>query len=79
MADLTTKFDRRIDILSKRMGDVPATGVVDAAVYVHDTLETAWLAAESIFGEKATPDVALAIYDRIVRKISEQKADDDQE
>ena len=33
---------------------------------VHATLESAWRTAQAIFGERATPEVALAIYDRIV-------------
>jgi hypothetical protein len=64
-------FDRRIDILTKSR-ETPK-GVVDAAVFVHDTIELAWMAAEDVFGDKATPDVALAIYDRIAARMPRAK------
>jgi hypothetical protein len=60
--DSTTAFDRRITTLDKAK-DVPR-GVVGNAVYVNDTLELAWLSAQAIFGDKATPEIALEIYDR---------------
>ena len=38
----------------------------DAARHVNDTLDISWESAQSIFGDKALPEHALAIYDRII-------------
>jgi hypothetical protein len=63
MSDPRTAFERHIENL--RGKEPPA--VAEAAAHVHSTLETAWLSAQAIFGDRATPDVALAIYDRILQ------------
>jgi hypothetical protein len=39
--------------------------ILGAVVDVNDTLNIAWLSAQAVFEEKATPELALAIYDRI--------------
>jgi hypothetical protein len=59
--DVTDDFDKKIEQLDKLPG-VPDHST-EAAVYVRDTLEVAWLAAKSVFGNRANPDVALAVYD----------------
>jgi hypothetical protein len=59
--DTTTPFDRRITLLNGRA----PSALIDAMVYVHDTVETAQMAARALFGDKATPEIALALYDRI--------------
>ncbi|MBX9692653.1 MAG: hypothetical protein K2Z81_09735 [Cyanobacteria bacterium] len=41
--------------------------VRDAAVYLHDTLDLCQLACEALFGDKAQPELTLAIYDRLER------------
>lgn len=64
--DQTTKFDQRIDRLGNTSG-VP-NRLVDAAVYVNDTMEIAWMIAVEVLGEKATADSVVAIYDRIDRE-----------
>ena len=63
VADHTDEFDRALEF-ARRSANAPAH-IVDAAVYVRDTVDLAWKAATSIFGKQATPDVALAIFDRI--------------
>lgn len=68
--DWRDDFDKALDRLSKSR-DVPA-GMTDAAAYVNDTLELAWVSARSIFGKAATPDVAIAIYDRIAAEQKER-------
>ena len=54
-------FDKKIEQVERAIGSPPH--VTEAAVYVRDTLEVAWLAAKSVFGNQANPDVALAVYD----------------
>src|SRR5260221_35716 len=54
-------FDKKLEIGGDRM---PAA-VRDAAVFVTDTLELCWAARQSIFEDKATPEIALAVYDRV--------------
>ncbi len=58
-------FDRKLEVLK---GRAPA-GVVDGAIFVVDTLDLCIAAAETLFEEKTTPELALAIYDRIVPRI----------
>lgn len=43
-----------------------------AAIHVSATLDVAWLAAQSVFEDRATPDLALAIYDRMTSWIQAQ-------
>jgi len=43
---------------------IPAN-VRDVAIYVTDTLDLCWAAAQAVFEDKATPEIALAIYDRM--------------
>ena len=50
--------------LALSRGSIPED-TKDATVYVADTLELAWCAARQVFGEIATPEVALEIFDRI--------------
>ena len=46
----------------------------DPAVFVADTLDIAWIAAQSVFEDKATPEVAIAIFDRIVSRMQVQSS-----
>jgi hypothetical protein len=41
----------------------------DAAIFVNDTLPLCLASAKSVFGDAATPEVALAIYDRILARV----------
>jgi hypothetical protein len=61
-----SRFDRRVEILRGTMG-VP-DHLVDAAVYVNDTMEIARIIADDVFQDDATIEAALAIYDRIDRE-----------
>jgi hypothetical protein len=65
MTDFTDEFDRKLESVRRaRLGSVPHGGMLDAAVYVRDTLDLAFAAAKSLFKD-ATLEHALAIYDRI--------------
>jgi hypothetical protein len=61
--DQTDEFDRHIDHLGRAANTPPC--LVDAAVYVRDTLAVAWLTVPSVFKERATPELALAVYKHI--------------
>ena len=50
----------------------------DAAIYVTDALDLGWSAAQTIFGEDATPDIAIAIYDRMMMITTEVDDFDDE-
>lgn len=50
------------------------TAIHDAAVYVTDTLDLCWAAAQAVFEDKATPESALAIFDRMKSRIQEQSS-----
>ncbi|MCU7839751.1 MAG: hypothetical protein KZQ94_10295 [Candidatus Thiodiazotropha sp. (ex Troendleina suluensis)] len=54
-------LDRHLDI-DKRIPE----DVRESAVFVTDTMEIAWLSAQSVFEAAATPEMALQIYDRMV-------------
>jgi hypothetical protein len=60
-------FDRKLEAWGSRIPD----DVRDAAVFVTDTMELCWAAAQAVFEEKATPEAALAIYDRIRARMAE--------
>lgn len=55
--DMTDVFDRWLD----RPGVARLTTLVDASVEVRDTLEGMWLAAQSVFGNRATPEHAISL------------------
>jgi len=57
------RFQVRLDSMNRSWRGTEHTA--DAAVYVHDTLELAWLAATDLFGENVSPEIAVAIYDRM--------------
>ena len=63
VTDWTADFDLALENAGKALSRPPY--IVDATVYVRDTLNLAWKAAESVFGKRATPEIALALYDRI--------------
>ena len=41
-------------------------GLRDAVTEVADLLDLAWLATQSVFEERATPELALGVYDRLL-------------
>jgi hypothetical protein len=57
------RFQARLESMNRSWRGTEHTA--EAAAYVHDTLELAWLAATDLFGDKATADIAVALYDRI--------------
>jgi hypothetical protein len=59
-------FDKKLEIWKNRVPD----SVRDASVFVTDTLDLSWASAQSIFEDKATPELALAIYDRVVERMA---------
>ena len=61
-------FDRKLEVWGN---NIPSE-VHDAATFVTDTMELCWASAQSIFEKKATPEIAIAIYDRVVKKIAEK-------
>ncbi|MDD5227236.1 MAG: hypothetical protein PHN45_00390 [Methylococcales bacterium] len=63
MTSFTNKFDERIKSMNGSFSTPHK--LVDAAVYVHDTLELASASAQVLFGELVTPEIVLSIFDRI--------------
>ena len=61
MANNNTPFDRKLSIWNGRIP--PETE--EAAILVHDTLELSWAAARQVFGDRATPEIAIDIFDLI--------------
>jgi hypothetical protein len=61
-------LDKHLDINKQIPLDVR-----DSTVFVNDTLNIAWLSAQSIFEDKATPEIALQIYDRIKSHMEQKK------
>lgn len=57
-------FDRFLDA---HKNQIPSE-IHDAAIHVNDSLEICWLSAKNVFGDKATPEIALAMYDRLEEK-----------
>jgi hypothetical protein len=60
---LLKNMDQRIEDIARNMH--APRHMADATAYVHDTLKTAWVSARGLFGSHATPEHALAIFDRI--------------
>lgn len=62
-------FDRKIELWKGRMPQ----NVADSARFVNDTMELCWASAQSVFEKQATPEHALAIYDRVVARIRKEQ------
>jgi len=60
--------------LIKGGNDWPAE-IRSASTWVNDTLELSWASARQIFGDKAIPEHAIQIYDRILEKIKTDGVD----
>ncbi|MDJ0737919.1 MAG: hypothetical protein QNJ47_28310 [Nostocaceae cyanobacterium] len=50
--------------------------VRDAAIFVTDTLDICWVSAQAVFEDKATPEIAISIYGRIMEKMALLDEDD---
>ena len=61
--DSKNSFDSKMELNRK---NIPKD-MFNALIYVVDTLDLCIAAAETLFGEAATPDHALAIYDRAMQ------------
>ncbi|MBP7861644.1 hypothetical protein KA183_08170 [bacterium] len=81
---MPTVFDEKLESLEKsfRAESFPQFSEVrEASGFVVDTLDIAWSAAKSLFGDKATPDHAIEIYDRMILRIEAvqaQESDDEE-
>jgi uncharacterized protein YjaG (DUF416 family) len=64
--DYDNPFDKKLEILKGQIPD----NVRNAAVFVVDTLDLCMAAARSLFENRATPEHALEIYDRIVARMA---------
>lgn len=56
--------------------------VRNSTVFVTETLDLCWIAARSVFQEKAAPEQAFAIYDRVCRRLNylgEQPIEEEEE
>lgn len=63
------KAKNPFDIRLESPGTPPDVRV--AAIFVTDTLDLCWASAQAVFEDKATPELALAIYDRLRIRIGE--------
>lgn len=61
-------FDKKLDIWGNRVPE----NVQEATTYINDTLELCWASARQVFGDKANPEHALQIYDRIILRIKNE-------
>ena len=71
-----SEFDLHLQV---RTGRAPQD-VMDSAVWVHDTMETARSAARDLFGKDVGPEIVIAIYDRMEARrvaVGRGRADDD--
>jgi hypothetical protein len=48
-------------------------GVREGTVWVTDTMDLAWKIAQSVFEKKATPEIAVAIFDRLSNRIEQER------
>ena len=64
--DNVDPFDKKLDI----RGPYIPNEVKDSAIWVNDTLDLCWASAQSVFGEQATPELAVAILDKVMAKIA---------
>jgi hypothetical protein len=69
--DFVSRFEGKRDFRENKI----YADVADSATFVVNTLELALTGAEWLFPEKATPELALAIYDRIVRHMDAKAAE----
>jgi hypothetical protein len=63
--EIDNPFDRKLET----WGDQIPTEVRESALFVTDTLELCWASAQAIFEDRATPELALSIYDRLIERM----------
>jgi hypothetical protein len=54
----------------KKLGPHTPAALKDAWIKTHDTLEFAQIIAHSLFGADVSPEIALAVYDRMVARMN---------
>ena len=64
--DWTDDFDKALERLA-HAAQTPHR-LAEAAAYVHDTLRLAKASAQTLFGKAASPEIALAVFDRIAAR-----------
>lgn len=62
-------FEERLDEMGHRIPE----DVREAITFINDTLELSWLAVKEIFGDKAIPEHAMQLYDRINQRIKDEE------
>nr|VFK17630.1 MAG: hypothetical protein BECKLPF1236B_GA0070989_11217 [Candidatus Kentron sp. LPFa] len=62
MAAIDNPFDKKMEIWDRHIPD----DLSDATKYVHDTLDIALSAAQSVFGNNPPWEAVTAVYDRII-------------
>jgi hypothetical protein len=60
-------LDKKLEVWADRTPE----DVREAAIFVTDTLDLCWASAQTVFEHKATPELTLAIYDRIRARMAE--------
>ena len=63
--DAKNEFDKKLETWKERIPEE----VAEASIFVNDTLDLCLSSAKTVFGDNVAPEVALAIYDRIVARI----------
>jgi hypothetical protein len=67
------EFDLRIKILAESHIN---SNLLDAIIFVNDTLEVSYKSAKCIFNNEPSPETVLEIYDRIVDKFEDLELED---
>lgn len=57
---LQRSFENKLKEIQKSMGAPPK--MADALIHVNDTMEAVWRSARYVFGNRATPEVAITMY-----------------
>lgn len=68
------KIENAFDTHLKVNESIPSE-IRDAAIDVNDTLNIAWLSAQSIFEDKASPEIAIEIYNLMQERLNLKKVD----
>jgi len=66
------KTDNPFDCALDAQKGIPEN-VREQVVWVTDTLDLCWASAKSVFEKQATPELALAIFDRVVARIGRKR------
>lgn len=72
-------FENKIELLNKFrprnsiLGQPSISELRNAAIFVTDTLDLCFASAEAVFEKERTPEIALAIYDRVVARMKDAK------